>query len=217
MGIGAQSLNFAKKNLSYAKAVARTQAGASFLRWGMVGAGAGAVYGMADNLTGNDRVSIVQGAVRGGMMGMGARGLFGGFKGLKPELGPMHGPANPFGAMHGPARGPRPGTPGNPINASNVRRIRTPLSLGSSQMEAGFTMRPGSSGMPGASPLLLTGSASQRMLSGSAAQLRLPYYKPMTAAARRNPASRAMNKDRMATYWSGLNKYHPTRPWEKLR
>lgn len=84
MGIGAQALNFAEKNLKYARAVAGTQAGQSFLRWGMIGAGAGAVYGMGANLVGNNQAGVMQSAIRGGMIGMGARGLFGGFKGLRP-------------------------------------------------------------------------------------------------------------------------------------
>jgi len=84
MGFTKTASTYIARNLKLAKTVARTPAGASFLRWGMMGAGAGAIYGMADNVLGNDRVSVGQGAIRGAMYGMGGRALFGGFKGLKP-------------------------------------------------------------------------------------------------------------------------------------
>lgn len=70
----------ARKNLRIAKVVASgTLGGASGLgsisRWGAVGAGLGAVQGLADNVVGEDRTSVLGGAIRGAVTMGGLRAL----------------------------------------------------------------------------------------------------------------------------------------------
>jgi hypothetical protein len=64
------------KNFAVAKAFASNnpETVGSMLRWSMVGAGLGATRGAIDNMVGQDRVSIIGGAMQGALMAGGARG-----------------------------------------------------------------------------------------------------------------------------------------------
>lgn len=76
----------AARNLRYSQLVASRalgSAGMSGMRnWAMVGAGLGAIRGAGDNLIGQDRTSILGGAIQGAVTLGGLRGLFGGLSGI---------------------------------------------------------------------------------------------------------------------------------------
>jgi len=57
-----------------------TKAGGRLARYSSIGAGMGAVRGMADNLIGQDRTSVLGGAIQGGMYGAAFFGLAGAWK-----------------------------------------------------------------------------------------------------------------------------------------
>lgn len=52
-----------------------TPTGASFTRWAAAGAVVGGVRGLADNIVGEDRVSVLGGMIQGAIMGAGVRGI----------------------------------------------------------------------------------------------------------------------------------------------
>jgi len=64
-----------KNSMKVAGRAMNTPIGSSYGRWAAVGAGLGAIRGMADNIVGDDRVSVIGGAMQGAMMGAGARGI----------------------------------------------------------------------------------------------------------------------------------------------
>lgn len=77
MGRFTQAKNWAaslKKNTTVAKVMASDQT-RNYAKWMAIGAGVGAVRGAADNIVGEDRVSIFGGAIQGAFLGAGARGM----------------------------------------------------------------------------------------------------------------------------------------------
>lgn len=66
--------SYIPKNASIAAAMA-TRTGRSYARWAAFGAGMGAIRGLADNIVGEDRVSVMGGMMQGAMMGAGFRGI----------------------------------------------------------------------------------------------------------------------------------------------
>lgn len=83
---------FLARNTANATRVVRgftsTRVGGSYARFMAVGAGLGAIRGLADNVVGEDRVSVMGGMMQGAMIGAGVRGI-GSLWGMKNRLGSL--------------------------------------------------------------------------------------------------------------------------------
>lgn len=124
----------------FAKRTFSTPMGASYLKWMGVGAGLGAVRGLADNFTGNDRVSVLGGAFTGAMYGAMARGIGQGIGAYRRRPGGQ----SQFGFMRGRGAMGRRGSfkgslIGNPLTAAVERRAMTRFPTSSSQMMFNFS------------------------------------------------------------------------------
>lgn len=74
MGFAKEAIASLNKNNRISRFFA-SNLGGSYARWAAVGAGLGAIRGMADNIVGEDKVSVLGGAIQGAMLGAGARGI----------------------------------------------------------------------------------------------------------------------------------------------
>ena len=77
MGMGTyikQAAAWAGKNQRVSSFFA-SDIGRSYAKWMTVGAAGGAIRGLADNIVGEDRVSVLGGAIQGAMWGAAGRGM----------------------------------------------------------------------------------------------------------------------------------------------